>query len=360
MTFAPPQPRCSRRRSADGRTSSRPSRRPPISNLAFPLPVIARCACGGNCPACKAASDAVNSMPVRQSGNPLEPKADEMADKILRMAERRPAPVPIERRRRGGEPELTLDTSMPIPENAEQTAVQTPRFSAPFDPSPASGLEESQQIAPAKEINQICLQSALPAVPTYRVTPTVSPTVDSITLITGSTGATTGYGAIVGNSNLNVPGPFNHVPTGEVTNVHQISFHLDSGDSRGLIATRIVRATFSVGGTQINYPSDLAGDPGGLRGTRTHPDGPPDHEVRRPTTNTIVVADAPGIRSLTASQYPFSLSANFTLTVTAGSTDIARVEYSVRISKTSATNIPNRQNAVTVTSKRDLVRGRNL
>lgn len=190
--------------------------------------------------------------------------------------------------------------------------------------------------------------------------PPVTPTVSAITLVTGPAGATTGYPAIMGNSNLNVPGPFNHAPTGEVTNVHQIRFRFDQGTSAAVSAVRIVRATFTEGGTQARFPADLPGDPGGIGGTRTHSDGPPPHEIQRPDANTLVVADAPGMRALSASQYPFSLAADFTLSLVAGTTDIARINYEVRITKTSATDIPNTQNSVTATDKADLVRGRSL
>jgi hypothetical protein len=164
----------------------------------------------------------------------------------------------------------------------------------------------------------------------------------------------------MGNSDLNVPGPFNYPATGEVKNVHQIKFHLDQGDSSALTPTRIVRATFSFGSRESRYPPDQPGDPGGFAGTRTQNDGPPAHEIRRPAPDTLVVADSPGPRALAATDYPFGLSADFTLTVAAAGTDIARIRYGVRISKTSATNIPNAQNTVSATDKEDLVRSRNL
>jgi hypothetical protein len=186
------------------------------------------------------------------------------------------------------------------------------------------------------------------------------PRVDRITIIDGPTGATTGYPAIMGNSDLNVPGPFNHAPTGEVKNVHQIKFHLDQGNSSALTPTRIVRATFSRGSNQARYPPDQPGDPGGFAGTRTQNDGPPTHEIRRPTSDTIVIADSPGPRSLGASDYPFGLSADFNLTVAAGGTDIARIRYEVKISKTSATNIPNAENSVRALEKEDIVRQRSI
>ncbi|MCZ7406262.1 MAG: DUF4157 domain-containing protein [Candidatus Methanoperedens sp.] len=59
--------------------------------------------------------------------------------------------------------------------------------------------------------------------------------VDRIDIIGGSAGAIGGFPAILGNADLNTPGPFNYASTGEVKNVHQIHFHLDSGNSADLI-----------------------------------------------------------------------------------------------------------------------------
>jgi hypothetical protein len=90
------------------------------------------------------------------------------------------------------------------------------------------------------------------------------------------------------------------------------------------------------------------------------PDGPGAHEVQRPTTDKIVIADAPGAAALSASQFPFIYRSHFTVTVAAGSTDVARIRYDVRIEKTNATNVPNVENSIAAVTKEDLVRGRSL
>lgn len=174
-----------------------------------------------------------------------------------------------------------------------------------------------------------------------------SPTVDRITVVDSPTGAIGGYPDIMGDADLNVPGPYNNATTGECKNVHQIHFHLDAGDSAGLTPTRIVTATATAAGTEILSHTD-------------HPDGPPPHEIQRPATDSIVIADAPGPRSLDASHYPFVMTADFVLTVAAGGTDIARIKYGVRINKASATDIPNTENRIFSTEKKDLVRNQDL
>jgi hypothetical protein len=174
-----------------------------------------------------------------------------------------------------------------------------------------------------------------------------SPTVDRITVVDGPTGAIGGFPDILGNADLNSPGPFNDSATGECKNVHQIHFHLDAGDSGGLTPRRFVTTTATAAGTTVLSNTD-------------HDDGPPDHEIRRPSTDRIVVADAPGPRSLDASHYPFVMTSDFVLTVRAGGTDIARIRYGVRINKASATDIPNTANRIFSTQKRDLVRNRDL
>jgi hypothetical protein len=101
--------------------------------------------------------------------------------------------------------------------------------------------------------------------------------------------------------------------------------------------------------------------PGGFSGVIVGPDGPPAHEIQRPSTDKIVVADAPGIGALTAGQFPFMYRSHFRLTVADHSgADIARINYDVRIEKRDAADVPNTENRVFATSKEDLVRSRPL
>jgi hypothetical protein len=51
----------------------------------FPLPTIARCACGGSCPRCQANSDSSNAPRVSQPSDPAEREADHVADQVMRM-----------------------------------------------------------------------------------------------------------------------------------------------------------------------------------------------------------------------------------------------------------------------------------
>lgn len=183
---------------------------------------------------------------------------------------------------------------------------------------------------------QRCNRQATPA--------RVSPTVDRITIVDSSAGAISGYPDIVGNADLNAPGPFNDAATGECRNTHQVHFHLDAGDSADLTPTRVVpSATISMAGVTTFTVTNRA-------------DGPPPHEIQRPSTDKIVIADSPGILSLSATDYPFVETANFQLTVAAGGSDVARIRYTVQLNKASATDIPNTTNTVTATEKRDLVR----
>jgi hypothetical protein len=175
-----------------------------------------------------------------------------------------------------------------------------------------------------------------------------SPTVDRITIVDSPAGAIGGYPDIVGDADLNAPGPFNNATTGEVKNVHQIHFHLDAGDSASLTPSRRVTRTVVTAGGATIFSS-----PG-------FDDGPPPHEIQRPSTDNIVIADAPGVNTLSPSNYPFVFDTDFQLTVAAGGLDVARIKYLVKINKVSAADIPNTENRITATEKKDLVRSRDL
>jgi peptidoglycan hydrolase-like protein with peptidoglycan-binding domain len=200
---------------------------------------------------------------------------------------------------------------------------------------------------------------------------TATPTplsLDRIDVVDSAAGAIGGYPAILGNADLNSPGPFND-PT-EVKNVHQIHFHLDNGSSADLTPLREVRATVTLGaGSVTDVPPDqalppgVAGPPipGGFTGMRIRNDGPPFHEIQRPTANTLVVADAPGLRGLVPANFPVSMNAHFIFTVndTRGA-PVARINYDVLIDRRSVADVPNTDNRIVSTAKKDFVRGRNL
>lgn len=214
--------------------------------------------------------------------------------------------------------------------------------------------------------------------PAAPATPPIS--VDKIDVVTSSAGAEKGFIKGVGNSDPNNPGPFNTPPSplspdwpfsGECTNVHQIHFHLDNGKSAKVLPMRQVKATWSYGGAsgfESQMPEDKepppgsskATVPGGFAGTRSADDGPPAHEILRPTTDKIAISDTPGVKSglgTWLSPYPFKMDMDFVLTIWAkAGYPIARVTFSVFIEKRDEKEVPNQRNEVVVKQKQDLVR----
>lgn len=87
MNLALAQQRSSKTTSAVPRRSSSRSAVPAICRQSYPRLMIARCACGGNCPRCKAESGSVGTMHVSQPGDPFEREAEDVADQIMRMPE---------------------------------------------------------------------------------------------------------------------------------------------------------------------------------------------------------------------------------------------------------------------------------
>jgi hypothetical protein len=193
-----------------------------------------------------------------------------------------------------------------------------------------------------------------------------SPTVDRIDLVNTPTGAISGYPAVT-SGDLNTPGPFNSSTTNGVSHALQVHFHLDNGNSSALTPRREIQRTSTFAGTVSMNPPDRPAPggigpatPGGFGGVLIGPDGPPSHEIRRPTADKIVVADAPGFASVPTGSFPVTYRAHFAVTVAAASTDIARINYDVLIDKRTATEVPNTENRSFSTQKLDLVRGRSL
>ena len=240
-----------------------------------------------------------------------------------------------------------------------------------FSGVPVKAAKPSAATGAIAEIDPIHFQSGpakTPAPAKPASTPAVALSVDKIDIVDSATGAIGGYPAIT-SGDLNAPGPFNSTATGGVNNVHQIHVHLDNGSSASLTPTRIVRGSNWLNGVELKHPADQvmpageAGPPkaGGFGGVMDAPDGPAAHEIKRPTTDKLVVADAPGIGRLAASHYPYVHKSTFSLTVSASSgAAIASIRYGVRISKKTATDIPNTENAITSIEKKDLVRGKAL
>jgi hypothetical protein len=205
----------------------------------------------------------------------------------------------------------------------------------------------------------------VPAGPPTGKPPSLS--VDKIDLVDGAAGAIGGYPTIT-SGDLNVPGPFNS-PTA-VNNALQVHFHLDHGASADLTPRREIQRTATMAaGVLLNNPPDQVMPPGvlgppapgGFTGVRIGPDGPPGHEIQRPDGHRIVVADAPGLPALVAAQYPVTYRAHFIVTVdSVAGAPIARCNYDVLIDKRTPTEVPNTENRVAVTAKKDFVRGKDL
>jgi hypothetical protein len=205
--------------------------------------------------------------------------------------------------------------------------------------------------------------------PAAPAAPTATPvSVDRIDVVDSPAGAIGGYPAVT-TGDLNVPGPFNNAAAGGVSNVHQIHFSLDQGTSAMLTPRRELQRSAWVAGVESRNPPDrplspgMHGPPtpGGFHGVIVGPDGPGAHEVQRPTSDKIVVADAPGAASLTAAQHPFVYRSRFSVTVVDGAGfDVARIRYEVHIDKRSAADVPNTENRIFAVGKEDMVRNVSL
>jgi hypothetical protein len=234
---------------------------------------------------------------------------------------------------------------------------------------------EQTQPAPTNEGRFIVNQSAGGASPGVSPSssppslrsPLIPPRVDRIDIISSSAGAIGGYTAIT-SGDLNSPGPFNNPATGGVSNVHQIHFHLDQGDSVDLSPRRELQRSSWRAGVENQNPPDRPAPggvgqptPGGFSGVVVGPDGPPAHEVQRPSPDKIVIADAPGGISVTSAQFPYIYRSHFRVTVAdSDGQDIAHIRYDVRIEKRSATDIPNTENSIVAVAKEDTARSRSL
>ena len=168
------------------------------------------------------------------------------------------------------------------------------------------------------------------------------PHVDSITMVKSATGAADGYPAkedLCGLT-LNTPGPHNDTQGGSVANVHQAHFHLDRGKSSQLLSKRVVERTATGRGQTFSKKGD---------------DGPPLHEIKTPTDDKLVVADAPGWcrPDIKSSDFPLTYHGDFILAVydplNARTGQTAMIKYSVDVSK-SRIDDPSPTNTVSVKS----------
>jgi hypothetical protein len=200
--------------------------------------------------------------------------------------------------------------------------------------------------------------------PNQPAPPAPANTIDRIDFIDSPQGALGGFQK-VREGDLNVPGAFDSPQA--ISHPLQVHFHLDKGNSANLRPRREIQQTASASGRIVKRPPDKpaprggAPTPGGFEGATTEPDGPRSHEIQRPATDRIVVADAPGILITAGAQpYPIVIKDHFVLTIadTQGH-DIAKTTYDVAIVKQNATDA-NRINVLLPDEKKDLVRGRDL
>ena len=199
-------------------------------------------------------------------------------------------------------------------------------------------------------------------------TTSIAVAVDRIDVLTSSSGAVTGYPAIT-SGNLNSPGPWNDPAGGGVSNVHQIHFHLDKGNSSMLTPRREIQRSSWRAGVESKNPPDKPVPPGhegpailgGFSGVLVGPDGPAAHEVKRPTADKVVVADAPGAPALAATEFPYIRKSHFRLIVANDKgADVASIRYDVEIEKKSKADVPNTKNTITPVEKKDIIRGKTL
>jgi hypothetical protein len=163
-------------------------------------------------------------------------------------------------------------------------------------------------------------------------------------MVTSATGAAGGYPAkedLCGLT-LNTPGPHNDTQGGSVANAHQVHFHLDRGKSSQLLSKRVVDRNATGRGQTFSKKGD---------------DGPPLHEIKTPTDDKLVVADAPGWcrPDIKSGDFPLTYHGDFILAaydpLNARTGQTAMIKYSVDISK-SKIDDPSPTNTVSVKSTR--------
>jgi hypothetical protein len=159
--------------------------------------------------------------------------------------------------------------------------------------------------------------------------------VTALDVITGSSGALTGFPPIPGGGNLNTPGPFNDITTtGSCKNVHQMKFTLAGTTSSEVSLVRTINRTASAAGVQQTHNGS---------------DGPSAATVIRPTTDVIAVADSPGYSGQGLSApFPVTYNAAFVLhafdAIQKGI--YAMLTYNVAVSKQTMTD-PKPTNQIT-------------
>ena len=209
----------------------------------------------------------------------------------------------------------------------DQTPVQSGGLDDKFT---QGGTTEPAQVGePKQDLNLGADETKAPALPL----------VDSVELVTSSTGAVGGFPDIACDAKLDNPGPYNDQWfKGSVANVHQVHFHLSQGYPGDLRATRMVNRTSLRHGQ--NFP-------------KSDNDGPPDHEYKY-TKDKMVIADAPGwCKTLKEEEFPVNYKADFSIYAWDAPTKsiLASMSYHVEIEKTHYSQ-PDPVNTVSVTAKK--------
>lgn len=207
----------------------------------------------------------------------------------------------------------------------DQTPVQSggldDKFTEGAAPEPAAGAE------PKQDINLGAEETKSPPLPV----------IDSVEMVTSSTGAVGGFEEIECLASLNSPGPYNDQAfRGSVANVHQVHFHLSQGYPGDLRATRMVNRTSLRRG--LPFP-------------KSGYDGPPGHEYLY-TKDKMVIADAPGwCKTLQDQDFPVNYRADFSMYAWDAPTKsiLASISYHVEIEKTNYSQ-PGPVNTLTVTA----------
>ena len=150
--------------------------------------------------------------------------------------------------------------------------------------------------------------------------------VTSLDVVTGATGAVTGFPAITGGGSLDSPGAFNDTTTGSCKNIHQMKFTVTGIPSNEFGLLRMIKRTATAAGnTHVHNGND----------------GPSAPTVLRPTTSLVAVADSPGyIGHGHSSDFPVGYNADFKLYGydIVSKTILAELDYTVTIAKSALTD----------------------
>jgi hypothetical protein len=160
--------------------------------------------------------------------------------------------------------------------------------------------------------------------------------VTSLDVITGSSGAVTGFPAVAGGGSLDSPGPFNDTTTGACRNIHQMKFTVTGIPSSELRLLRMIDRKSTTAGTKSAHKGN---------------DGPSPATVLRPTTSQVAVADATGYKaSSQSSDFPITYDADFKLYAfdLVSQAILAELDYTVTIAKSTLADAkPTNQISVT-------------